>query len=112
MAGQCLFICAMSYTYRSVESWDKKKVASLKRILWAIVVESRWGLDGKITDFDLKYVPEYSTLTELHSGKGPQVQRSRIEMRNLKVFVAGISVLAVVGYVVFWVARTLTRLVI
>jgi len=98
MAGQCIFLAGMSYIYRSVPSWDKKKVASLKKILWMIVVESKWGLNNKHATFDFQYVPEYSTLTELHEGKGPQIQRSRIEMRNLKAFFAGAAILVVVSW--------------
>jgi len=109
MAGQCLAILSISYTYRSVESWDKKKIAALKKALWALVVESKWGLNGRKTNFDMKYVPEYSTLTELHAGKGPQVQRSRIEMRNLRAFAAGMAILLVVSYGMYRIVTGLVK---
>lgn len=111
MAGQCLFIMGICYTYRAIPSWDKKKVANMKRILWTLVVESKWGLNKKHAKFDFQYVPEYSTLTELHEGKGAQTERSSLEMRNLKAFAAGIAILAAVTWVGVKITTTLVGLV-
>ena len=37
----------------------------LKGVFYQIIVHSKYGLKGEETRFDFKYVPEYSTITEL-----------------------------------------------
>ncbi|KAJ9623547.1 hypothetical protein H2203_005809 [Taxawa tesnikishii (nom. ined.)] len=95
MAGQCLFFSFFCYTYRSIPSWDRKKVEMLRKAFWTIVVESKYGLKGEETSFDFKYVPEYSTITEMGESEGAQLQYSGIEGRNLKTFLIATGVLAV-----------------
>jgi hypothetical protein len=62
MAGQCLFFCFFCYLYRSIPSLDRKKVATLKKVLYDVIVHSKYGLHGEEAKFDFKYVPEYSTI--------------------------------------------------
>ncbi|GAM82369.1 hypothetical protein ANO11243_003480 [Dothideomycetidae sp. 11243] len=52
MLGQCAFFAFVSYTYRAVDAWDRKKIEVLRKVFWQVVVESRYGLEGKTTDFD------------------------------------------------------------
>lgn len=95
MAGQCLFFSFFCYTYRSIGSWDRKKVEMLKRVFWAIVVESKYGLKGEETSFEFKYVPEYSTITEMGEGGGAKLKYSGVEGRNLKTLLVATGVVAV-----------------
>ena len=46
MAGQCLFFCFFCYTYRSIPSLDRKKVAMLKKVFYDVIVHSKYGLRG------------------------------------------------------------------
>lgn len=54
VAGQCLFFMTICYGYRLVPSWDAYKVKALKKIFWAITVESKYGLGGAETFFTFK----------------------------------------------------------
>nr|POE65991.1 ras guanine nucleotide exchange factor k [Quercus suber] len=99
MAGQCIFFCVFCYTYRAVPSWDRQKISMLKRVFWQIVVESKYGLKGEETGFELKYVPEYSTITEMGDRWDAQRPTSAVEGRNLKTFLVAVGALTVVGWV-------------
>ncbi|PNS16744.1 hypothetical protein CAC42_4708 [Sphaceloma murrayae] len=112
MAGQCLFFAFFSYTYRSVESWDKNKIELLRKVFWQIIVESKYALNGKVTSFDFKWVPEYSTVTEM----GEATARSdkdavSVERRNLKAVAIAIGVLGLGTWVGLRVVGGLWRLV-
>jgi hypothetical protein len=48
------------YTYRTIPSLDRRKIATLKRVLYSIIVDSKFGLQGEPSMFSFKYVPEYS----------------------------------------------------
>lgn len=93
MAGQCIFFSAFSYAYRAVPSWDKKKIEMLRRVFWTVVVESKYGLQGEETNFDFKYVPEYSTITEMGESNGAVLQSAGVEARNLKTLIVATGVL-------------------
>lgn len=95
MAGQCIFFSFFTYTYRAVPALDKKKLAMLRRVFWAIVVESKYGLQGEQTNFDFKYVPEYSTITEMGQSQGAKLANAGIEGRNLKTLLVATGVLGV-----------------
>ncbi|KAF2157043.1 hypothetical protein K461DRAFT_273151 [Myriangium duriaei CBS 260.36] len=109
MFGQCAFFAFLTYTYRSVDSWDKKKIALLKKVFWQVVVESKYGLEGNITDFNFKYVPEYSTLTEMGEASEERVNHVSIERRNLKALIIALLVLLLGVWLVYrfvsWVWR-------
>lgn len=95
VAGQCLFFCFFCYTYRAVPAWDRKKNDMLRRVFWTIVVESKYGLQGKQTNFDFKYVPEYSTITEMGEGQEERLTHLSVERRNLKTLLIATGVLGV-----------------
>lgn len=95
MAGQCLFFGFWSYTYRSIPYLDRRKIEMLKRVFYAVIVHAPSGLKGKETTFDFKWVPEYSTITEMKDSDEEKTIHSSVESRNLKtlgVFVVGVSV--------------------
>ncbi|KAK4507799.1 hypothetical protein PRZ48_001534 [Zasmidium cellare] len=99
MAGQCLFFCFWCYTYRSIPSLDKKKITMLKRVFYELIVNTSYGLKGRESTFDFKYVPEYGTLTEQGEAWEERAKRSHVEERNLKTFLVGVGVLGLGGVV-------------
>lgn len=95
MAGQCLFFGFWTYTYRLIPYLDRQKIAMLKTAFYAIIVKAPSGLKGTETTFDFKWIPEYTTITEMKDGDGKKRNTSDIERRNAKalgVFVVGLSV--------------------
>ena len=111
MAGQCLFFMAFSYVYRSIPYLDRRKVRTLKRIFYAITVESKYGLAGKETLFDFKYVPEFSTMTEMDESKEDRPKMRGVEARNLKALLIGVGVLGSSVYVLARLGSGLLHLV-
>ncbi|KAF2089854.1 hypothetical protein K490DRAFT_35442 [Saccharata proteae CBS 121410] len=95
MAGQCIFFMVMNYAYRAVPSWDRHKNEMLRDVFWKLIVDSKWGLEGKQTNFDFKYVPEYGILTELGNSEKAVLKEGYVERRNLKwlLLAAGVSVM-------------------
>ncbi|KAF4551987.1 Hypothetical protein D9617_11g008340 [Elsinoe fawcettii] len=111
MAGQCLFFAFFCYTYRSVESWDRKKIELLRKVFWQIVVESKFSLQGKQTVFDFKYVPEYETVTEMGEQTATGDRQLSVERRNLKAVIIGAAVFSGMCWVGLKVAGGIWRLV-
>ncbi|KAF2130966.1 hypothetical protein P153DRAFT_365590 [Dothidotthia symphoricarpi CBS 119687] len=95
MAGQCLFFMGFSYFYRVFPSLDRKHVVRMKKILYDVIVHAKFGLAGTETTFDFKYVPEFSTLTELGDHGERKIKDSSIELRNLKALGIFVGVLVV-----------------
>ncbi|KAK0918621.1 hypothetical protein LTR91_001576 [Friedmanniomyces endolithicus] len=95
MAGQCLFFCIFNYSYRAVPSWDRHHIDMLKKAFYTIIVHTKYGLKGEESTFDFKYVPEYSTITEMGECMEEKATHSDVERRNLKTFVIAVGVVAV-----------------
>lgn len=105
MAGQCLFFCFFCYTYRSFPSLDRKKVAMLKKVFYDIIVHSKYGLKGEESNFDFKYVPEYSTITEMGECEEEKADYSYVERRNLRTFCVAVGCVGLgtwIGFRVVW----------
>ena len=98
MAGQCMFFIFVCYIYRAVPVLDRRKIATLKRVFYAIIVESKYGLQGTETLFDFKYVPEFTTVTDIDEGTDVKVRERGIEWRNLKWFMIGVASMGVVSW--------------
>ncbi|KAI9695209.1 MAG: hypothetical protein M1820_008845 [Bogoriella megaspora] len=111
MAGQCIFFMGICYTYRSVPYLDKRKIAALRRIFHAIIVESKYGLQGEESKFDFKYVPEYETITEMGESSREGKLEIGVERRNLKALVMAVGVLGMVGWCSFKVVAGAVRLI-
>lgn len=111
MAGQCMFFCFWIYTYRSVPSWDRKKIELLKKVFYDIVVRSKYGLKGDESRFEFKYVPEYETITAMGECEEEKADYSAVETRNLKTFVVGLGVIGLGCYVGVQVVRGVWGLV-
>ena len=84
MAGQCLFFMFFCYTYRAISWLDRRNIARMKKIFYAVIVDAKWGLAGTETLFDFKYVPEYETVTDMGKISEIKLAKSGVEMRNLK----------------------------
>jgi len=95
MAGQCVFFMFMCYVYRSIPRLDQYKIRNLRRIFYSMIVESSFGLQGKETTFELKYVPEFSTITEMGQSEEPSNKSSGVERRNLKALVLATGFLSI-----------------
>lgn len=109
MAGQCLFFCIFSYAYRAVPSWDRKKIKMLKHVFWELIVNAKSGLKGKESTFDFKWVPEYSTITEMGECEEERGTVSYVERRNLKTIVVVVSVMGIGALVAFRIAGGVLR---
>jgi hypothetical protein len=109
MAGQCLFFCFFCYLYRSVPSLDRKKVATLKKVLYDVIVHSKYGLHGEEAKFDFKYVPEYSTITEMGESMEPKVY-SHVERRNFQTFCVAVACMGAGTWIGFKVVSGLGRM--
>ena len=99
MAGQCAFFCFFGYTYRSVAYLDRRKIESLKKLFYQIIVHSKYGLKGEETKFDFKYVPEYSTITELGECEEERTNYSHVETRNRNAFLIAVAVTGVGSFI-------------
>lgn len=84
MAGQCLFFIFFCYTYRAIPWLDRRNIARVKKIFYAVIVDAKWGLAGTETLFDFKYVPEYETVTDMGKISEIKLSNSGVESRNLK----------------------------
>ncbi|KAF2741016.1 hypothetical protein EJ04DRAFT_481307 [Polyplosphaeria fusca] len=93
MTGQCLFFMAICYSYRAIPYLDRRKISNLKKIFYAIIVESKYGLAGTETVFDFKYVPEYETVTAMGQPSELKLASSSVEMRNLRTLGVFLGVL-------------------
>ncbi|WPH03400.1 Hypothetical protein R9X50_00627900 [Acrodontium crateriforme] len=109
MAGQCIFFSCFCYTYRSIDYLDKRKIAMLKRVFWNVIVNTQYGLKGEETKFDFKYVPEYTTITEMGECEEDIANYSHVESRNLKTFVVAVGVLGLGSWVAFRVTSAIVR---
>jgi hypothetical protein len=109
MAGQCMFFCFFIYTYRSIPTLDRKKVAMLKKVFYDIVVKSKYGLRGEETTFDFKYVPEYSTITEMGECEEEKATVSYVERRNLRTFCIAVGFMGVGTWIGLKVVSAVAR---
>lgn len=107
MAGQCTFYMVMCYAYRYIPFLDRRKIAFLRRAFWVMIVDSKSGLEGQETFFEFKYVPEFSTVTEMGEGYSGAVEGTSIETRNLRWLLCGVAGLGVFGVVMARVVTTI-----
>lgn len=98
MAGQCLFYMFFCYLYRAVPSWDRKKIEWLKKVFYAVIVESKTGLEGKESMFEFKYIPEFATVTEMAESEEAKIIGG-VEMRNLQWVFYGAAFLGFTSWV-------------
>jgi hypothetical protein len=111
MAGQCTFYMFMCYAYRYIPALDRRKIAFLRRAFWVMIVDSKTGLEGEQSYFEFKYVPEFSTVTEMSEGVEMKVGKESIERRNLKWLLYAAGGLGLAGYVSLRVVASVGRAV-
>ncbi|KAH7122318.1 hypothetical protein B0J11DRAFT_335790 [Dendryphion nanum] len=111
MAGQCLFFISFCYIYRAIPYLDRRNIARVKRIFYAVIVDSKWGLAGTETLFDFKYVPEYETVTDMGKMSEIKLRQSPVEMRNLRTLGIFLGVVGVGTWVAVKAAGAVARMV-
>jgi hypothetical protein len=90
---------------------DRKKIETLKTVFYNIIVHSKYGLKGEETKFDFKYVPEYSTITEMGDSAEEKRMHSGVESRNRNTLLIGLAVVGVGSWMAFGMARAVVRTV-
>ncbi|KIW96340.1 uncharacterized protein Z519_03409 [Cladophialophora bantiana CBS 173.52] len=111
MAGQCIFFACLCYTYRSVPALDRRKIETLRKVFWALIVEGKYGLGGEQTVFEFKYIPEFG----LGTAKGEHDEEKRkgteggIERRNLHTLLVATGVLVGVAWLGVKVSTAVLR---
>ena len=98
MTGKCLFFMTLCYTHRSIPYLDRRKITSLKKIFYAMSVESKYGLARTETLFDFMYVPEYETVTNLSAPTEIKLSNSSVKMRNLRTLGIFLSIIGIVTW--------------
>lgn len=81
---------------------------ALRRIFWAVIIESKGGL-GAETTFDFKYIPELSKRTQMEDLDEGGLKQSGVERRNLQVFVIGCGLLGVCAYLSLRVTSSIVK---
>lgn len=98
MAGQCIFFMSLCYLYRSIPALDRQKVAALRHIFWALIVEGKHGL-GQETVFEFKYIPDFHISTARGADDQAKAKERGIESRNLNTLLIATGALVAAGYV-------------
>ncbi|OAL25800.1 hypothetical protein AYO20_10355 [Fonsecaea nubica] len=93
MAGQCIFFACLCYTYRAIPALDRRKIDTLRRVFWAVIVEGKYGLAGDQTVFEFKYVPEFGLGTAKGEDDETRPAEVGIERRNLNTLLVATGVL-------------------
>ncbi|KAK7553618.1 hypothetical protein IWX49DRAFT_515776 [Phyllosticta citricarpa] len=107
MAGQCFFLMVMHYMNRAVPSWDKKKITVVRRLMWDLIVNSKFGLEGRMANFELRHVPEYGILTEMGQSERAKLRYGgSVEWRNLRWLLYAGGAIALGTYVNFRIASS------
>ncbi|KAI9789008.1 MAG: hypothetical protein M1835_001958 [Candelina submexicana] len=94
VVGQCLFFMGLCYFYRSIPYLDRRKIAALRRVFYALIVEHKHGL-GEETYFELKYIPDFGQTTEMDEPEEVGLKQAGIERRNLRTLVVAVGFMAV-----------------
>ena len=81
---------------------------ALRKIFYHVIVENKDHGLGEETNFDFKYVPNFSTTTELGTYENSGLGKGGVERRNFRTF---ITMSAVVGVASYFCMRTTWGLV-
>jgi hypothetical protein len=111
MAGQCLFFMAVCYTYRYIPYLDRDNIARMKKILYKVIVEAKWGLAGTESLFEFKYIPEFETVTDMGKLSEIKLKDSNVEMRNLRTLGIFLGVMGLGAWVSLKVTSAVYRMV-
>ncbi|KAF1811221.1 hypothetical protein P152DRAFT_459625 [Eremomyces bilateralis CBS 781.70] len=104
MAGQCLFFMALDYSHRMIPWLDRRKIQASRDFMQQALIEGKDGLKGEKSLFQFRYIPEYSTVTEL--GKEESTKRhGSAEWRNLQTLLAAGAFMFFTAYSVHRVAK-------
>ncbi len=111
MLGQCLFFAGICYTYRTIPALDRRKISTLRKVFWTMIVEGKYGLKGEKTVFEFKYIPDFGVGTDEGKDEGERekmriekegiisdIGSRGVEMRNLQTLGVALLVVVVGGY--------------
>lgn len=99
VVGQCMFFMLTSYTYRSIDYLDKKKIQALRNLFWKVIISKEKGGLGEETNFDFKYIPNFdTTTTELGAYEKSGLGEKGIERRNLLTLCVMGALLGIVSW--------------
>lgn len=107
--GQCLFYCYFGYASRLSPWFDKRKIATMRKAIYKVIVEGKMGLGGE-TGFEFHYVPQLDTITE-----GGKIDlkvdwgERTAERRNMKFFLMGVGLVGILGGVGVWILWSVIR---
>ncbi|KAI9718226.1 MAG: hypothetical protein M1812_004216 [Candelaria pacifica] len=111
--GQCFFFMGLCYTYRSIPYLDRRKIAALRKIFYTLIVEHKHGLGGEISNFEFKYIPDFTITTQMEeSEKIGLNKQAGIERRNLKTLVVAVGFVSVATWCSIKVLSGITRKVL
>lgn len=100
VAGQCIFFMTLCYTYRAIPFLDRRKIATLRRVFYQLIVENKTHGLGAETDFAFKYVPSFeTTTTDLGTYEDMKRGETGVERRNFRALVVAGLVMAGASYV-------------
>ena len=72
---------------------------ALRKLFYQVIVENKTHGLGEETHFDFKYIPNYSTITELGEYAPSGIKEESIEKRNLRTLIVFSAVLGILSYV-------------
>jgi len=98
VAGQCIFFMALCYTYRAIPYLDQHKITTLRRVFYQLIIENKTHGLGAETNFDFKYIPEFSTITSMGDYEEMKKSDTGVERRNLRTLVVASAVIGVLSY--------------
>ncbi|KAI9799272.1 MAG: hypothetical protein M1833_004150 [Piccolia ochrophora] len=99
--GQIIFFMSLCYSHRSIPALDRRKIATLRRVFYTIIVNKKHGL-AEETKFEFKYVPDFHiTSTESAAPEESGIKTSGVERRSLKVLMYAVFGLVVTLSTVF-----------
>jgi hypothetical protein len=77
---------------------------ALRKVFYQVIVENKTHGLGEETNFEFKYVPNFSTTTELGAYEVSGMKGTGIEERNLRTLIAASAFISVVSYL--WMRTT------
>lgn len=111
--AQCVFCCYIGYSSRIFPGFDARKISTIKKLLYKVIVESKTGLGGE-TNFDFQYVPHLTTKTEpgtVDIEKTWREMKGEAERRSAKVLLICLVILGFMGLMGMWLFVRLLRLI-
>ncbi|KZF19996.1 hypothetical protein L228DRAFT_33364 [Xylona heveae TC161] len=95
---QNLLFMSVCYSHRSVHYLDRRKIARVRKIFYAMIVEHKHGLGGTPSQFEFQYIPQYGIFTEKGEATEEALSLPGIERTVLKWFLKVVIVGALLWF--------------